>query len=317
MGMQLVLYTLIFCSAFLGIQAVIGASKQMGAKLKLANYRLAQLEKEESPADLVAKMRKDRSIGKDGKLKSLNLALGKMVLQSGVRLGSGGIYALMVAAACLGVLLSLYYGKSPLWMPVGSFLGAAFPIFVLNFLVKRRRNKAVAQLPEALDVIIRSLRAGHPVPVSIGLVGREMADPIGSEFGIVSDEISFGSNVSSAVQRLADRVGQEDFDLLAAMIRLQERTGGNLVELLASNADTIRQRQKMRLKIRAVSAEGRASALILNAAPVGLYLIIRAAAPDFYGGVEESDIVKYGLMGIVFWMFIGNLVMRKMINFKV
>ncbi len=315
--MQFLLYTLIFCSAFLGLQAAIGAGKQISARIKHANYRLKQLERQENPADLVAKMRKDRSIGRDGKLQSLNKKLGKLVLQSGLRLGSQGIYFLMIASALLGLAAAMMFLSQVYVWPIGFFVGAAAPIFVLKFLVNRRRNKAVAQLPEALDVIIRSLKAGHPVPVSIGLVGREMSDPIGSEFGIVSDEISFGSNVSAAVQRLADRVGQEDFDLLAAMIRLQERTGGNLVELLGSNADTIRQRQKMRLKIRAVSAEGRVSAMILNAAPIGLYLVLRLAAPDFYGDVEDSDIVKYGMIGVVFWMFIGNLVMRKMINFKV
>ena len=317
MGLQIVLYCLIFSSAFLGLQAAIGAGKQIGVKLKLANYRLKQLEKEDTPAALIAKMRKDRSIGKDGKLKALNHKIGKLVLQSGLRLGSNGIYFIMIGAAALGAVLTLIFFNQAFMVPLGFFAGAMFPLFVLNFLVKRRRNKAVAQLPEALDVIIRSLKAGHPVPVSISLVGREMPDPIGSEFGIVSDEISFGSDVSKAIQRLADRIGQEDFDLLAAMIRLQERTGGNLVELLASNADTIRQRQKMRMKIRAVSAEGRASALILNAAPIGLFLIVRAAAPDFYGSVDDSNIVKYGLVGIAGWMFIGNLVMRKMINFKV
>lgn len=317
MGLQIVLYCLVFCSAFLGLQAVMGAGKQISKKLKLANYRLKQLEKEDSPATLIAKMRKDRSLGKDGKLWALNQRIGKLVLQSGVRLGSSGIYFIMLGTAATGALLTSILSSLAYLIPLGLIGGALFPLFVLKFLVNRRRNKAVAQLPEALDVIIRSLKAGHPVPVSISLVGREMPDPIGSEFGIVSDEISFGSDVSTAVQRLADRIGQEDFDLLAAMVRLQERTGGNLVELLASNADTIRQRQKMRLKIRAVSAEGRASALILNAAPIGLFLVVRLAAPDFYGDVDDHEIVKYGLMAIAFWMLIGNLVMRKMINFKV
>ena len=315
--MQFLLYTLIFCSAFLALQAAIGVGRQATARIQHANYRLKQLEREKTPADLVAKMRKDRSIGRDGKLRSLNKKLGKMVLQSGLRIGSQGIYLLIAAGALVGLAVAVLFLQQIYFLPIGFLVGAATPVLILKFLVNRRRNKAVSQLPEALDVIIRSLKAGHPVPVSIGLVSREMSDPIGSEFGIVSDEISFGSNVAAAVQRLADRVGQEDFDLLAAMIRLQERTGGNLVDLLASNADTIRQRQKMRLKIRAVSAEGRVSAMILNAAPIGLFLVIRLTAPDFYGDVEDSDIVKFGLMAVVFWMFIGNLVMRKMINFKV
>jgi len=108
-----------------------------------------------------------------------------------------------------------------------------------------------------------------------------MPDPIGSEFGIASDEVSFGSSISAAIQKMSDRIGHEDFELFSAMIRLQERTGGNLAELLRSNAKTIRDRQKMRLKIKAASAEGRMSALILNAAPILLFLAIQKMSPEF------------------------------------
>jgi len=175
----------------------------------------------------------------------------------------------------------------------------------------------VVQLPEALDVIVRSLSAGHPVPVAMGLVAREMSDPIGSEFGIASDEVSFGSNISTAIQRLADRIGHDDFELFSAMIRLQERTGGNLAELLRANAKTIRERQKMRLRIKACSAEGRMSAYILNVAPIALFFLIRLTSPDFYGDVSDSPLLKPAFIGVVIWMLIGNLVMRKMINFRI
>jgi tight adherence protein B len=144
-----------------------------------------------------------------------------------------------------------------------------------------------------------------------------MPDPIGSEFGMASDEISFGASISAAVQRMSDRVGHDDFELFSAMIRLQERTGGNLADLLRSNAKTIRDRQKMRLRIKAASAEGRMSAMILNLTPLALYFGIQALSPDFYGAVKDSPAVTYMFWGIGIWMGIGNLVMRKMINFKI
>ena len=182
---------------------------------------------------------------------------------------------------------------------------------------KRRRAEAVTQLPEALDVIVRSLGAGHPVPVAMALVAKEMPDPIGSEFGMVSDEIAFGSQLTNAVQRFAERIGHPDFDLFAAMIRLQERTGGNLAQLLRANSDTIRGRQKMRLKIKAASAEGRTSAMILNLAPIAVFMLVNLLSPDFYGNVSDEPIVKKTFMAVTVWMFIGNLFMRKMINFKI
>lgn len=317
MTMQWLLYVFVFCSAALGFHAVLGMGRQVAGKVNVANFRLKQLEKNNDSHALLARMRRDRSIGKDGKLKALNTKLGTLVLQSGIRLGANGIYGFMLLGGLMGTGLGFVFLKTPLWMMACGAAGTALPVLVLAFLVKRRRARAVSQLPDALDVIIRSLRAGHPVPVALAMVANEMPDPIGSEFGIVIDEIAYGSGISSAIQRMAERVGQEDYDLFAAMIRLQEKTGANLAELLASNANTIRARQRMRLKIKAVSAEGRMSAMILNAAPIGLFCLIRVAAPDFYGEVEDAEIMKYAFWVIGFWMLIGNLVMKKMINFKI
>ncbi|WP_409432901.1 type II secretion system F family protein [Litorimonas sp. RW-G-Af-16] len=315
---NMVIYLLVFAAGFLAVQTTIGAGRQATTRIKLANDRLRRMQGGDSQANIVAQMRKSRGLTSDGmNFRSLNDWLGQLVLQSGLPLGAYGIYVALVGFS-ISLALTLFLVKGGLiWALVGAGLGLVAPIFILRFLVKRRRNKAVGQLPEALDVIIRSLAAGHPVPVSMALVAREMPDPIGSEFGIASDEVSFGSTISAAVQRLSDRVGHEDFELFSAMIRLQERTGGNLAELLRSNADTIRARQKMRLKVKAASAEGRMSAIILNFAPIALFVLIQVLSPEFYGEVADRPVVKYTLWGVVVWMGIGNLVMRKMINFKI
>jgi len=313
---NMVLYLLIFSCVFLAINAALGAGLEINRKEKFANLRQKRKEQAESPEALLAKMRHDRGLTRDGRLKNLNYLLGKMIMQSGLPIGSYMIYPIMVASgAFLGAGTYLFKGIV-VFSIMAAIIGLILPLIIIRMIVKRRQNKAAEQLPEALDVIIRSLKAGHPVPVALALVGREMPDPIGSEFGMASDEVSFGGTVSAAIQRMADRVGQEDFGLFAAMIRLQEKTGGNLAELLEGNAATIRSRQRMRLKIRAASSEGRMSALILNAAPIGLFLIIRLMAPDFYGNIGENNILKYSMVGVVIWMIIGNMVMRKMINFK-
>ena len=316
-GSQSIIYLLIFCSGFLVVQLMAGMGRQASTRLKLANTRMKMIDSEATQASAYAKMRRSRGIDDDNQLNILKHWLGQLVLHSGLPLGNYGIYVLMVGLSLSFAVIFGVLKHSLIWAIGGFALGIILPIVVLRFLAKRRRNKAVTQLPEALDVIIRSLAAGHPVPVAIGLVASEMPDPIGSEFGMSSDEISFGSSISAALQRLADRVGHEDFDLFAAMIRLQERTGGNLVELLTSNAKTIRDRQRMRLKIKAASAEGRMSALILNVAPLLLFVGIKQFAPGFYGDVEDSPVLTYTLWGVVIWMIIGNLVMRKMINFKI
>jgi tight adherence protein B len=202
--------------------------------------------------------------------------------------------------------------------PVGLLaFGVGGPIFYLKHLVKKRAKALGFQLPQALEIIVRSLEAGHPVPTAINLVGREMADPIGSEFGMAADEIAFGATMEQAVERMSERCQHADVDLFAATVRLQERSGGNLTGLLKLNAATVRERHKMRLKIQAASSEGRASAMILTAAPLLSTGFIMISSPHFYGDVIGDPVVKWGLAGLGFWMFLGNMVMRRMINLRV
>jgi len=312
-----IIYCLVFCTGFLALQVIIGAGRQAKMRVKTANDRLKRMKRDDPQSAILNKMRKSRGLNEGGDFEPLFNWIGQLVLQSGLPLGSHGIYFVLAGVSISMALIAFVIKGMFLWVLSGAILGLVLPVLVLMFLVKRRRNKAVAQLPESLDVIIRSLAAGHPVPVSMALVAREMPDPIGSEFGITSDEVSFGASISAAVQRMSDRVGHDDFELFSAMIRLQERTGGNLADLLRSNAKTIRDRQKMRMKIKAASAEGRMSALILNLAPLILFLGIQALSPEFYGDVRDNPAVKYMFWGIFIWMGCGNLVMRKMINFKI
>jgi len=316
-GQKIVVYGLVFAAAVLFLQAMIGLGKQASRRVHLANDRLRRVAKADSEGEALGRLRRARSMTPDGQIAGLNIRISQLIMQSGLPLGRYGFYfASLGMAASVGMTGFLVKG-TPIWGVIGFVLGALLPFLVVSFLVKRRQKRAVSQLPDALDVIIRSLAAGHPVPVAMALVAREMSDPIGSEFGIASDEVSFGSTISAAVQKMSDRIGHEDFELFSAMIRLQERTGGNLAELLRSNAKTIRDRQKMRLKIKAASAEGRMSALILNAAPIILFISVNKMSPDFYGEVKGNPIVTFTLWGVVVWMIIGNLVMRKMINFKI
>jgi tight adherence protein B len=207
--------------------------------------------------------------------------------------------------------------KNPiLFIPGALLLGVGGPLLYLKIMAGRRNTAIGAQLPQALEIIVRSLEAGHPVPTAISLVGREMADPIGSEFGMAADEIAYGGTLEQAVERMSERCQHPDIDLFAATVRLQERAGGNLTGLLKLNASTVRERHKMRLKIKAASSEGRASAMILTSAPFIAIGFIMISSPHFYGDVIHERFVQIGLGVIGTWMFIGNMVMRNMINMK-
>lgn len=223
---------------------------------------------------------------------------------------TSGIAAAIVLAAMWKGLPGLY---ALLLLPP---LLVAFPVLVLRHLRKRRLKMFGIQLPEALELITRSLKAGHPVPVAIGMVAREMADPIGTEFGVVADEVTYGSDLVSALHSMFERVGHEDLPLFVTAVSIQNTSGGNLREILDGLSGVIRERGKLKRKVKAISTEGRMSAYILTAVPALLMTGIMVFMPGFYDMVWDKAMTWYLLAGSVAWLMLGNVVMFKMSNFR-
>jgi tight adherence protein B len=199
----------------------------------------------------------------------------------------------------------------------GLLAGLLFPFVTLLIVRKRRHAKFGEQFPDAMDIIVRSLRAGHPVPVAIGLVAQELADPIGTEFGIAADEVTYGADVETAMRNLYFRVGQEDLPLFVTAVAIQGSTGGNLSEILSNLSAVIRQRFKMRRKIRALAAEGKFSALFLSGLPIAVFLLLNVMTPNYYASIWQYDLTKIGLGCAAGWMMVGNILMYRMCNFKI
>ena len=195
-------------------------------------------------------------------------------------------------------------------------LAAIVPVVALRFLKKRRHKVFGMQLPEALELITRGLKAGHPVPVAVAMVAREMPDPIGTEFGVVADEVTYGSDLVAALHAMHVRVGHEDLPLFVTAVSIQSSSGGNLREILDGLATVIRDRGKLRRKVRAISTEGRMSAYILTAVPALFFMGIMVLMPEFYTSVWDKPKTWYLIGGSVTWLMIGNAIMFKMSNFK-
>lgn len=312
-----VAYCLFFALGFLVVQGVSGLFGQAQMNKQL-NRRLKAREQVGSVQQLILELRKERALNADGEMSLSSRWFNQLVTRSGVRFEPG-------KWACVSALVGLLVGAGVFHFSqiVLAAAGAGIVIFVtgpilfLSHMGKRRSTILAAQLVDGLGVIVRSLEAGHPIPTAISLVGSEMADPIGTEFGMMADEVAYGSSLKDAVRRLAVRSFNQDVDLFAATIRLQAQTGGNLAELLKLNASAIRERQMLRMKIKAGSAEGRMSALILTAAPFIVGGAVSFLNPDFYGGVIDQPVTQYWLAGFGAWMFIGNMIMRKMISFRI
>ena len=245
-------------------------------------------------------------------------AINRLVLQSGLTVGLGKLVAVITIGSMVAFALGLVIRRDFVQaLLIGVFSATAVPYLVLRFLRGRRQRAFGAQFPDALDMIVRSLRAGHPVPIAVTMVAREMRDPIGSEFGMVVDEITYGSDLETALRSLNVRIGQDDLPLFVTAVAIQGSTGGNLGEILENLSGVIRQRFKMRRKIRALAAEGRASAMILSSLPIAMFFIIQLVVPDFYASVWDEPLTKTALAIAGCWMGVGNLIMFRMVNFRI
>ena len=305
-------------SAGLAAEAVYLSCYSAASYRSKINRRLMLSKDSASRENVLIELRRERGLTASGDYRLGLIALNRLILQSGTTIGFSQLIIVAVFVGLVAFAAIMVIRGSIVEAAVAGLIGAiALPYLALRFLRSRRQKKFGAQFPDALDIIVRSLRAGHPVPIAIAMVGREMPDPIGSEFGIVSDEITYGADLETALRNLYSRIGSDDLPLFVTAVAIQGATGGNLGEILENLSGVIRQRFKMRRKIRALAAEGRASAMILSALPIGLFIVIQFIAPDFYSSVWDEHLTKVLLVCAGVWMLIGNLIMFKMVNFKI
>ena len=285
---------------------------------KNINRRLKVMSDKTDRESVLVQLRRERGLTSGGDYRLPLINLNQLLLQSGLSIGLGRL-VLLVLLAMVAMFAAVLFAHGTLTqaMIVALVGGVALPPLVLRFLRSRRQKKFGAQFPDAIDIIVRSLRAGHPVPIAITMVGKEMADPIGSEFGIISDEMTYGSDLETAMRNLYFRVCTDDLPLFVTAVAIQRSTGGNLGEILENLSSVIRERFKMRRKIRALAAEGRASALILSALPIGMFAIIQFLVPGFYASVWDQNLTKIALTLAGCWMGVGNFIMYRMVNFRI
>ncbi|MGC2779762.1 MAG: type II secretion system F family protein [Bradyrhizobium sp.] len=282
------------------------------------NRRLALLSDTPDRQNILVQLRRERGLTSGGDFKLPIVSLNRLIMQSGLSIG----LTRLAVFSSVGVVVAFV----ALLVLRGNVIEAALealaialigPFLVLRTLRARRQKKFGLQLPDSIDIIVRSLRAGHPVPIAVTMVARESADPVGTEFGIVADEITYGADLETAMRNLYFRVGQDDLPLFVTAVAIQGSTGGNLGEILENLSSVIRQRFKMRRKIKALASEGKMSAMLLSALPIGMFFIVQVVSPDFYGTVWKYELTKIGLGAAGLWMLIGNLLMYRMVNFKI
>ncbi len=320
----------VFLSVALAGYIIIKVTSGRQAHVKAVNRRIAMIATGATREDVYNILRwNDWLRGDQGKrglgallmplrrkliLSGLDLSFSRLCL--GMAIGTAAIFGMILAAALSGGF-ALNFGIWTLAAVSALGLAIGLPVAVVSAMAERRRKLLQAQFPQALDVFVRSLRAGHPVSGALELLVTEMDDPIGSEFGLVTDEISYGADLQQAMNDMAERWDLEDLRMFVVTLSIQSDTGGNLAEVLDNLAQVIRERASLLLKVRALSSEGRMTGIMLTVLPIFALGSILLATPEFYFEVADDPIFYIGFPLTFGWYLIGLMMIRSMVNLKV
>lgn len=305
----------------IGVLMLDGRSpaKEASRRLEAVRYRHsestnAKVESQLKKAIAARKPKRHKVAGSGSRIEALALRLERTGHGWNVR---QYLYASLGLCLAVTVLLYLKTGALVLSLFVGVLAGAGLPHLVVSRLIKKRLDAFNAKFPDGLELLVRGLRSGLPVTETLGVVASEVPGPVGSEFKGIVERIKIGRTMEEALQETADRLGTAEFQFFVITLAIQRETGGNLAETLSNLSDVLRKRAQMKLKIRAMSSESKASAYIVGALPFLVFAAIWWINPEYVGGFFTEDrLIVTGLGGLV-WMSIGAFIMAKMVSFEI
>ena len=314
-GAGVILFLVLLAIAFAGPNTSKSTVRRLGA-IKMRHSDSADARVEQQMRKAVASRRPviftdGRQISRTDKLRLRLAQTGKKWTLAQYAYASGGIAFLMMAL--------LWLKGAPLFLALfaGLLLGAGLPHMVVNFFIARRIKKFTASFPDAIELLVRGLKSGLPVGETLGVVAREVPGPVGEEFKMVTEKIKIGKSMEDSLQETADRLGTAEFQFFVITLAIQRETGGNLAETLANLADVLRKRAQMKLKIRAMSSESKASAYIVGSLPFFVFGMVWTVNPAYLAGFfYEPRLIIAGIGGAI-WMSLGVFIMAKMVSFEI
>lgn len=317
---EILFYGSLFVAILLLFEGVYYLVRSVGGNSERAvNRRLRMLAQGNDSRSTLRKLRRERRDLLSSFLIQLVPSAERMITQAGMTVSLARVFLTMVG------IWVVSYVVFELWTPVGpitniglaTLLGVALPYLYILLQRSRRLTKLSAQLPDALDLVVRSLRARHPVSAALSLVAKEMPDPAGTEFGLVVDEMTFGLDLSEALSNLSERAPVDDLRFVIVSVQIQYMVGGNLAEILENLSNVIRDRFQMFAKIKSVSAEGRMSGIVVGILPFLVAMAVHITAPTYFSAVI-GDPLFWPLIGAGFvLMLLGQFTIYKMVNFRV
>jgi len=326
---QLFLLLAVFASVFLISQVLLRSTAERTAEFKLINRRLKMIGRGADREDVIAELRRNDPL--QGQAQGIPghwlRSFRRNLLMAEVPFGPTQVMVAMVllflaitsviVAAAWFKQFAMTLGVIQLVLAVSGAIAVFTPLSVVSFLAHRKRRRMQEQFPVALDIFVRALRSGHPVASAIELLTEEMEDPIGSQFGLVADEVSYGADLTAALHSMAERWDLDDIRMFVVCLTVQTETGGNLAEILENLSVVIRERASMYMKVRALSSEGRMTGWILGTLPIFSFIILFLMNPSFYLGVATDPIFFFGFPVMIVWYLGGIFMIRRMIDLQV
>ena len=259
-----------------------------------------------------------KEIEAKGKQRGRGHELRVQIMQAGLDVAPRTFLLISVAVGLIGAVGYLLAGYPQLGaIPVAIIAGIMLPRKFLRFKAKRRQKQFIMHFANAIDVLVRGIRSGLPVGECMAIIGRESPEPIGQEFRLMVEGQKLGMTIEELFRRGLERVPVSEYKFFAIVLQIQQQTGGNLAETLANLSRVLRERKKLRDKVKAMSAEAKASAMIIGALPIFVMVAVQVMTPDYLDPLFNTDQGNNMLMGAAFWMLMGVGMMAKMINFEI
>lgn len=319
-GVEPLIYGLIFVAVLLLVEGlyltVFGKSISLNNRI---NRRLELMEKGGRREEVLEQLRKEMSQHLRAKRVPLYAIIADKAQKANIAFSPRQLIMIMGGLSAIAyVLLTIGTGAStPVRALVAVSMGVGGVYLWVNSKAKKRIAMIEEQLPDAIELMVRSLKVGHPFSNSISMVAKEVADPLGSEFGVIADEAAYGRDISDSLKSLAERVDMQDMRFLAVAVSIQQQSGGNLAEILSGLSRVIRARFRLFRRVKAITAEAKWSGMFLSGFPLVALVMINVVMPGYYDEVKDTAYFIPAGIAVGVMLVVNIIFMRIMVNIKV
>jgi tight adherence protein B len=315
-----IIYALIFVACIVLVNGIylVAFGKSVNFNNKV-NRRLEMLEKGGNREEVLDQLRKEMSQHMNSKSIPLYSLLASKAQKANIAFTPSQLMMLMVVMSGVA-FMGLTVGTEttlPIRAAVGVAMGVGGVFMWVNGKAKKRISMIEEQLPDAVELMVRSLRVGHPFSSAVAIVAKEVPDPLGTEMGVISDEAAYGRDMGESLKQMAERMDMQDMRFLAVAVTIQQTAGGNLAEILHGLSQVIRARFKLFRRVKAITAEAKWSGMFLSVFPLGALVMINVLQPTYYDAVKETSVFIPACLVVAAFLVVNVIVMRRLVNIQV